>query len=409
MSRTNRLARALRLVGVMIVSLTLAACARAEPSAMPAASAARAAEATPPVPATVIAPTPAVTPIPSATNTPHTEAPRGQVRLRVFEAGSLMIPFDAIEHAFEAQNPDIDVETEAHGSIQVIRHVTDIHEKIDIVASADHALLSMLMYGSMDPDTGEPFADWNIRFATNRMVLAYSPTAAGADIPTTDNWAKVITRPGTRIGLADPRFDACGYRELMVLQLAETLYGEPRILEDVVLGRFITPITTEEIDGVTLIHVPEVLEPRPKSTILMRGSSIQLIPLLQSGDLDYIFEYESVAAQHQLAYIVLPDEVNLSDPEQADTYAQVAVKLDFRRFASVEPTFTGEVIAYGLTIPSNAPQPEAAARFVAFLLGPEGQRIMAENHHPLLDPPTVDHPENLPTLLQPLCAAEAGE
>lgn len=409
MSRTNWLTRSLRLVGVMIVSLALAACAQEEPRATPSATTAPTAAGVPTTSATVITTAPAVSPTPSATNVPHAETSTGQVRLRVFEAGSLMIPFDAIEHAFEAQNPDIDVEAEAHGSIQVIRHVTDIHEKIDVVASADHALLSMLMYGSTDPDTGEPFADWNIRFATNRMVLAYSPTAAGANTLTTDNWAEVITRPGTRIGLADPRFDACGYRELMVLQLAESLYGEPRILEDVVLGRFIAPITTEEIDGITLIHVPEVLEPRPKSTILMRGSSIQLIPLLQSGDLDYIFEYESVAAQHQLAYVVLPNEVNLSDPLQADTYAQVAVKLDFRRFASVEPTFTGEVIAYGLTIPSNAPQPEAAARFVAFLLGPEGQRIMAENHHPLLNPPTVDHPENLPTLLQPLCAAEAGE
>jgi len=386
-----------RLVGVAILSVAmlLMACAGPNtPTTMPA----------------IVTPSPAATPATALAFTP-TAAPAPttpeRVRLRVFEAGSLMIPFAAIEQAFEAANPDIDVELEAHGSIQVIRHITDLHQAIDVVASADHALLPKLMYNSLDPDSGLPYADWNIRFATNRMVLAYSQESTGADELALDNWHEIISRPGTSLGLADPRFDACGYRQLMVLQLAEALSGQPRLFENLVLGRFVTPITTASAGKATIIHVPELLEPRPNSTMVLRGSSVQLIPLLQSGDVDYIFEYESVATQHALAHIVLPPAVNLSNPEYAVDYGQVSVQLDFRRFASVEPVFAGEVIAYGLTIPSNAPHPEAAARFIAFLLGPEGQSIMAAHHHPLLSPPTVDHLDRLPAALRPLCAPEA--
>lgn len=361
-----------------------------------------------PTAAPTVAPTAAPTP---ASTAPPTSAPTAtpapeRVHLLVLEAGSLMIPLAAVEDAFEAANPDIDVELEAHGSIQVIRHVTELRRPIDVVASADHALLSLLMYQSIDPDSGRPYADWNIRFAGNRMALAYRPDAPGAEQLNADNWPAIIAQPRTRIGLADPRFDACGYRQLMVLKLAEQAYGRPHLFNDLLTGRFIAPITAESAGSQTIVHVPELLEPRPNSTIVLRGSSVQLIPLLQSGDVDYIFEYESVATQHGLAHIVLPDSVNLGAPALAAAYGQVAVQLDFRRFSSVEPLFTGEAIAYGLTIPTNAPQPAAAERFIAFLLGPEGQRLMAANHHPLLAPPTVDHPERLPAMLQPLCAPE---
>jgi len=339
---------------------------------------------------------------PSPTPTPSS----GRVPLSVFCAGSLMIPFEALEQAFEAANPDIDMQMEAHGSIQVIRHVTDIHEQIDVVASADYALLSLLMYNTNDPDTGLPYASWNIHFATNRMVIAYAPSSQGADELTTDNWDEIITRPGTRVGLADPRFDACGYRELMVLQLAEGFYGYKTLFEDVLMGRFGQPIRAVQGEDETMIYVPEVLEPRTNSTIVLRGSSVQLIPLLQSGDVDYIFEYESVVRQHELDYIELPAALNLGDAAYAANYGTVSVKLDFQRFASVNPLFHGEQIAYGLTIPSNAPHPEAAARFCAFLLGPEGRRIMTENDHPLLDPATVDNVEALPEVLVPLCVPE---
>ncbi len=53
---------------------------------------------------------------------------REKTPLVVFAAGSLIIPFADLEKAFEARYPEIDVQAEYHGSIQVIRHVTELHE-----------------------------------------------------------------------------------------------------------------------------------------------------------------------------------------------------------------------------------------------------------------------------------------
>ena len=203
-------------------------------------------------------------------------------------------------------------------------------------------------------------------------------------------------------GLSDPRFDACGYRGLMATQLAERYYGDDLIFDRVFGQRFTQPIRVQTRDGIDTIVVPEVLQPKEQSGLVMRGSSVRLLGLLESGDLDYAFEYESVSRQHGLEFLALPVEINLSDKAYQENYARVRVSLAFQRFASVNPEFLGRPIAYGITIPNNAPHPDLAAEFIQFLVGPEGQAVMAEDEHPMIFPPVVDHSESLPDALQTL-------
>jgi molybdate/tungstate transport system substrate-binding protein len=323
--------------------------------------------------------------------------------LVVFAAGSLILPFAALESAFESQNPDVDVLGEYHGSIQVMRHVTDIHEKIDLVATADHSLIPMLMYATPDPDTGLPYASWYIRFAGNRLSLAYTSRSKFAGQVNDQNWYEVIARPGVRLGLADPRFDASGYRALMALKLAEGFYGKAGLLNNVIKDQFQYPIVPFEDDSGTEITVPEILETKTGSRIVIRGASIELLALLESGDLDYAFEYESVIRQHDLQMVALPEAINLGSAAQSQNYRSVDIKLDFRRFASLKPVFRGEPIGYGITIPSNAPQPELARRFIEFLLGPQGRQIMQQYYQPLSDPLQCDEAANMPPELELLC------
>jgi molybdate/tungstate transport system substrate-binding protein len=133
-----------------------------------------------------------------------------------------------------------------------------------------------------------------------------------------------------------------------------------------------------------------------------------LIALLESGDLDYAFEYESVIAQHGLGLIRLPDEANLGEAAFENLYHRVQVNLDFQRFASVKPEFRGERIGYGITIPSSSPHPKEAALFIAFLLSPEGRAILEANHHPMFATALADGYANLPADLQNLCAPAEG-
>jgi len=338
-----------------------------------------------------------------------TEIPTKRTPLVVFCAGSLIIPFDEIVKAFEEKYPQIDVQNECHGSIQVIRHVTDIHEEIDVVATADHALIPMLMYDTNNPESGLPYASWYIRFATNQLALTYTERSKYADEINAQNWIDILARPDVRIGLSDPRFDASGYRTLMIFALAEDYFDQKKLFSGMFNDQFTAPVTLFYDDDSTLITVPEVLETRAESNIVLRGASIQLIALLQSGDLDYAFEYVSVAKQHNLSMVILPDALNMSSEEYIPDYSRVRVLLDFQRFARIKPEFSGERIGYGITIPSNALHPEEAATFIAFLLEQEGRKIMEENFHPLFNPPVANHYENLPPSLQTLCIPDPDQ
>jgi molybdate/tungstate transport system substrate-binding protein len=328
----------------------------------------------------------------------------GHTPLVVFAAGSLILPFGDLEKAFEARYPKIEVQAQYHGSIQVIRHATELHQPIDVVATADASLIPMLMYATNDPDTGLPYADWYIRFASNRLAIAFRPSSLYADEINADNWYSILARPDVRVGIADPRFDAVGYRALMVYALAQNYYQNHTLFTSMFNGLFTFPFGIFKDGDQTLVTVPEIVETKANSHILVRGASIQLIALLESGDLDYAFEYESVIRQHDLQMVSLPEALNLGSADQAANYITVKVSEAFQRFATVKPEFVGERIGYGITIPSNAPHPQEAELFIAFLLGPEGRAIMQADFHPVFDVALGSGYKNIPTDLQALCA-----
>jgi molybdate/tungstate transport system substrate-binding protein len=324
----------------------------------------------------------------------------GKTKLVVFEADSLMVPFTEVKKEFEQANPDIDVEIQAHGSIQVIRQVTELGQDVDIVAVADYSLIPMLMYKTMMPN-GKPYANWYIESATNQLVLAYTPKSKYAGEINANNWYQIISRPDVRVGLADPRMDSVGYRSLMTTKLAESYYGVDNIMSDT-LGKYFTiPITSDEANGISTINVPELLEPTEDHMVL-RGAHLELLSLLESNDVDYTFDYKSVVIQDNLNYLELPPEINLGDSSFAANYQKVVVNIDYQRFKTVNPVFQGLPIEYGISIANNSQHRAAAIKFIQFLLGPDGQRIFSEDHQPCLVPPYCDNINALPDELKPL-------
>jgi len=146
--------------------------------------------------------------------TPIFAAPHGV--LTIFHAGSLTVPMGAIEKAFEAKYPDVDVQREPSGSSKAARKISDLGKPCDIMAAAK--VIDKLLR----PD----FTDNNIRFASNRMVLCYTDQSRFADIINEKNWMEILQKPGVVWGHSSPDLDPCGYRTLMVLQLAEKYYRQ---------------------------------------------------------------------------------------------------------------------------------------------------------------------------------------
>ena len=330
--------------------------------------------------------------------------PNGKQILKIYCAASLLFPLGKIEEAYEMLHPDTDVEIEGHGSIQVIRQVTELHQRADLLMVADYSLIPLMMYNSGNSNTST-FADWYVRFASNEIVLAYTDSSRRANDVNSTNWFSILQEPNVVFGFPNPTIDALGYRALMVIQLAEAYYGSNSIFHNLVTRNFDPPISSIPSDDNYTIIVPEILQPKGHN-IVLRASSIQLVPLLESGSLDYCFLYTSNAKQYGLRYIEFPDEFNLGNPDFENLYEHIIVKFLHQRFATVALDRKGETIYYGFTIPKNAVQPDLTEDLVKYLISDSGRDIFESAWQQILVPSYTDNEVAIPVGLRGLVIQE---
>jgi len=326
---------------------------------------------------------------------------KNTITLKVFCAGSLTLPLEKVKERFESDFSSykppgsliaykVEVIIEPAGSIQCVRKIIEIGKAADVLAVADFSLIEKMMMPK--------HADWYLRFAKNRMVLAYTEKSQYADEINSTNWFQILRRPDVRWGFANPNMDPCGYRSLWVIQLAELEYGDDRIFEDLVEAN--SAIRMNEETDVYVYRAPEDLESKT-GRIVIRDKSVELIALLESGGLDYAFEYLSVAVQHNLRYIELPKSIDLSSENQIDieTYSRMRALL-------LNGNLTASPIIYGVTIPKNAPHPELAEAFIKYMIDEAGQEIFREMGQPPIVPAIASDLDKIPEILKSYCVEE---
>ncbi|HZD43450.1 MAG TPA: tungstate ABC transporter substrate-binding protein WtpA [Methanomicrobiales archaeon] len=308
----------------------------------------------------------------TATETPvATTAPAEKVQLKVFMAGSLTGPFEKLKAAFEAEHSNVEVLLEPAGSVDTIKKVTENGKPADVVASADYALIPSMMVPA--------HADWYVTFAKNNMVLTYTNESKYASEVTADNWYQVLGRDGVRWAFSDPNSDPCGYRAPMVIQLAEAQYKDSTIFETLVEDH--SDIAATETNGTWTIHATT---PNPDSTKLtIRPTSVALVQMLQSGGIDYAWEYRSVAVQNGLNFVELPAQIDLSSVDYASKYATVQTET---KKGNGTATYKGAPIVYGATVPKIAEHPDLGLEFVEMLVGETGQDILEKDGQPPIVP-----------------------
>lgn len=271
----------------------------------------------------------------------------GEDGLIVFHAGSLSRPFTDVEAAFEKRHPGVDVLREATGSRVAAKKVSELRRRCDVVAVADYTVIEQLLMPK--------FCGWLIKFATNEMVVAYTEKSKYSAEVNSTNWYRILLREGVEWGHSNPDADPCGYRALLVLQLAEKYYAVEGLYERLISAR------------------------KSKN---IREKETELVPLLSSGNMDYALIYRSMAVQHGLKFINLPSEIDLSSPEHSEFYSRASVVL------SDGVVKRGEPIVYAVTIPNDAPNRKLAVRFLRFLLR-ESSAIFERSGQMLLDPPLL--------------------
>ena len=139
--------------------------------------------------------------------------------LIIFHAGSLAVPFKQICEEFNSHYPQVEIVREAAGSRLCARKITDLNRPCDIMASADYTVIDTLLIPK--------YAEWNIKFAGNEMVVAFCENSRWAGNINKDNWYDILLEKDVAFGRSDPNSDPCGYRAVIVIMLAEKFYNRP--------------------------------------------------------------------------------------------------------------------------------------------------------------------------------------
>ncbi len=284
-------------------------------------------------------------------------------KLVIFHAGSLTVPFKQITEEFIKENPSVEIFLESAGSVACARKITDLNKECDIMASADYTVINEMLI----PE----HTDWNIKFASNEMAIAYHHDSKYSKEICQDNWHEILLKGDVEFGRSDPNSDPCGYRAVLVSLLAEKFY---------------------DIEGLSAKLIAKDNEYiRPKET--------DLLALLETNTIDYIFLYRSVAEQHGLNFVLLPDSINLKRPEIREFYTNVSVEINGKKPGEMV-TKIGQPMLYGITMLKNAPK-ELATKFLQFVLSSDkGMRIMTQNGQPSMVPSCSETFNSIPQELK---------
>jgi molybdate/tungstate transport system substrate-binding protein len=282
-------------------------------------------------------------------------------KLIIFHAGSLSVPLKHMTTAFNKKYPHIEVSLESGGSRTCARKISDLKRTADIMFSADSSVIKSLLI----PE----YADWNINFATNEMAIMFTEKSKYSNLITADNWPEILLKKDVSYGHSDPNMDPCGYRSQLVWQLSEKYYKNKNLYNKLKNKKHFI---------------------RPKET--------DLLALLESHSMDYLFIYRSVAEQHHGKFIILPNQVNLKSKKFSNVYKSASLKITGKK-PGTWITKKGKPMVYGLTIPKNSQNREGAIKYLEFLLGISGQKILKENGQPPIYPPTSDEKDKIPASL----------
>src|SRR5450759_758789 len=285
-----------------------------------------------------------------------------QKQIIVFHAGSLSVPLAQAKPDYDKKNPGIEILLEAAGSLVCARKVSELKKPCDIVASADYFVINELLI----PD----YTNWSIRFATNEIVIAYNEKSRHSSEIDADNWIDILLKDDVIYSRSDPNADPCGYRTVFTFMLAEKYYKREGLAEK---------LASKNIEYI-----------RPKE--------VDLVALIESNAIDYMFQYKSIALQHGLKYIELPNDINLSDPAKTDNYKTVSFDVTGSKPGS-KIKVTGDYINYSMTVLNSAPERDAAIDFLCFMVSPEGLEIFRKNGQKPIVPFSTEQPEKIPSKL----------
>lgn len=195
------------------------------------------------------------------------------------------------------------------------------------------------------------YAGWGIAFATDQMSIAYINSsltaAANATVSSfnaavssnsTQAWYDFysnLTSGQVKVGISDPNADPAGYRAWIVLEAAGRAYANN--------ASYFVDRMLANTGNVTA------------------ASAADLVPSLQSGNIQFLFIYKSDITALGLNYLQLPSGVNLGTPSYNSYYSQFT----YNTTGGLEK---GGAITLWITVPKDSTNYNESVQFVSFVV-----------------------------------------
>jgi molybdate/tungstate transport system substrate-binding protein len=234
------------------------------------------------------------------------------------------------------------------GSYALARLLSSRQMRADVFVSVTRGPMKIVL------DAG--LAREAIPIASTEMVIAYNPKSrfapdfrAAAQGKT--QWYRVLQSPGLRFGRTDPTTDPQGRNIIFTAILAADYYQQPDLTERI-LGAYRNP---------SQIFAEPVLLSR-----------------LEAGQLDAASSYRSNAESRRVPYLRLPGEINLSIAAfENGGYSHAAFSLPASN--GTKQTLKPEPLVFYAAALTDSADPNTARKFVDYLAGGDGQRMLREN------------------------------
>jgi len=271
--------------------------------------------------------------------------------LNVTYAGSMGVVMEkALGPAFAKKN-DVTYRGQGRGAYAMAQLIISKQVPADVFVS--------ITPGPMDLLKKAGLVDTAVPVASTSMVIAYDPKGkygeafkAAADGKSgAEPWWKILETPELKFARTDPIGDPQGQNIIFTMLLAEKYYKQPK-LEETSLG--------------------EVLNPKQ---VFMEGN---MLARLEAGQIDASSGYKSAVISAKLPYVELPDEINLSNPNMSANWYDT-VSFDAKGADGKQQTLTPQPLVFYAAVLKNAPNPDAAKKFVTFMNGADGQKLFADN------------------------------
>jgi molybdate/tungstate transport system substrate-binding protein len=307
----------------------------------------------------------------------------------VYAADSLKEPMEKFKTFFEKKYGYGSDHLEMHyaGSNKLIQEISENNATPDVLLSADYKLID-------DRLIDDDYANYNIQFARNSVVIAYRKDSKNSSVINGDNWFNVLNQSDVMFGFGDPNQDPCGYRSVMVFALANSFkdYANPSIFDLISTNSKIYKQSNEtDFD----IYSPTTLDAN-RSKIKIDDHAADSLNSLKDERIDYAFVYRNQAEEAKsddpnIDYVTLPNELSLNDAQYEEEYSHIRLT-EYCDDPARNKTIILTPVVYGFTGLKVGKYPDATFEFLksfVFVTSDEDSSSYDSSHDRILK--YIDH------------------